>query len=425
MWVTIIIIGLLAVYIVREIVGTKITEGFGTAIRSDIGDQEEPGWTRDLRYTATFANVQGLPVAGDFCRAISKNGKPDTLQIACALANRAGMDTLEYRSKSVGEGFRMSRDDYWKTTNGKSDYCRLLQDDAGLWHASCAVSSNTGIGPKEFIDTEPPAYIKSLLDAYDGALTWYRWQDDRDDVTGKSAIEVHGSPIFPSMIKPIKTRGLQLNRSTTDDFLAWGEKQTLFLDQDIKPNQIRAICCWVWLDTIEKQGSILHSSNGKQDLVRLSVESGGPYIPPAPLKVAQAIEVRPDHYLVQKSPVQPESDCMGRDDTGGSYSFEIWDKDQRLMRLRAPAMENQWQHVVVTTTDLTTWWPTWQIWVNGTLIDEKKDGRAIPALTLKNNLIGKNLKGCIQDFRVYAKPLNQKKIMSAMAFAKPLLHPSP
>jgi len=423
MWATIIIITVLAAYIVSELVGTKLTEGFGTAIRSDIGDQEEIGWTRDLRYTATFANVQGLDIAGDFCRAVSK-GNPDTLQIACALANRQGMDTLEYRSKSVGEGFRMSRDDYWKVTNGKSDYCRILNDD-GLWFSSCAVSSRAGIGPKEFRDTEPPTYIKSLLGAYEGALTWYRWQDDKDDVTNKSAIEIHGSPIFPSMIKPIKTRGLQLNRSPdSDDFLVWGEKETLILDQDIKPNQIRAICCWVWIDTIEKAGSILNCSNGKEDLVRLGVESGGPYIPPAPLKVAQAIEVRPDHYLIQKKPTQ-ESDCVGRDETGGSFSFEIWDKEQRLMRLRAPAVENQWQHVVVTTTDLTSWWPTWQIWIDGILIDEKKNGRAIPALSLKNNLIGKGLKGCIQDFRVYAKPMTPAKIKSAMAFAQPLLHPSP
>ena len=245
---TYVVLGILAAYILSETVGKKLHEGFSSARRTDIGPvsdgwtHEETGWVRDLRYAESYTNVQGLGIAGDFCRAVYKNGKPETLHIACALANRDGMDTMEYHSRTVGEGFRMSRDDYWKTVSGShsTDYCRILQDhDTGDWFAGCAVASKSGIGPREIRDTSPPEYIKKLLDAYKDVVTWYRWQDDADDYSKKSVLEVRGNPIFPELVKPIKTRGLQLNRWPQAsqeageaappllDSLGWGEPQTL------------------------------------------------------------------------------------------------------------------------------------------------------------------------------------------------------
>lgn len=446
-WLTLLVLGLLVAYVVSETVGKKLHEGFSSARRSDIGPvsegwtHEETGWIRDLRYTESFANVQGLDIAGDFCRAVSKNGRPSSLHIACALANRDGMDSMEYHSPTVAEGFRMSRDDYWRalTDSGRTDYCRILQDkDTGLWSASCAVASSKGIGPREIRDTSPPDFIKSLLDAYKDAVTWYRWQDDAEDYAKQSAIEVRGNPVFPSLIRPTKTRGLQLNRWSQasqeagipapplEDSLGWGEPQTLVLDQDIKPNQIRAISFWVWWDSFEKGARVIECANGKQDLVWIGVEPGGEPLRPAPLLIQQVAEVRPEQFLGMQG---PNRDRVTQTDTPipeGTYVFEIWDKEQRIMRLTSPtAKRNTWQHIAVSTTDTTTWWPTWTMWIDGVKVNEKVDGRAIPALTLANNVIGKNVRGCLQDFRVYRAPMTETKIKAAMNWSKPLLHPMP
>jgi hypothetical protein len=97
------------------------------------------------------------------------------------------------------------------------------------------------------------------------------------------------------------------------------------------------------------------------------------------------------------------------------------------MRLVAPfaARTGVWQHIALTTTDATTHWPTWQLYVDGTLAATKIDGRAIPALLLTHNYIGRGFRGCLVDFRVYTKPMPAEKRAAAMACAKPRLHPVP
>jgi hypothetical protein len=92
------------------------------------------------------------------------------------------------------------------------------------------------------------------------------------------------------------------------------------------------------------------------------------------------------------------------------------------MRLSSPmtvAKTGVWQHVVVTVTDGVAWWPTWQMWVNGAMVAEKVEGRLSPAMEIKENYIGKGMRGCIQDFRMYARPVTVGELM------KPALHPSP
>jgi hypothetical protein len=113
---------------------------------------------------------------------------------------------------------------------------------------------------------------------------------------------------------------------------------------------------------------------------------------------------------------------------GATYFFEIWDREQRIMRLDGPmgaAKVGEWQHVAVTVTDATAWWPTWQMWINGALVGEKSDGRLSPAIELKENYIGKNVRGCMQDFRMYSTPLTPDKLKATIAWAKPRLHPMP
>jgi hypothetical protein len=421
--------------------------------RSDIGFardgwEEESGYERDLRYAETFADVQGFGVASDFCRAVQQRGDPDSLRMVCALGRRDGFDPMEYRSRSRGEGFSWSRDDYWRNSydqagavNGRMDYCRIVKDEmTGEWYSSCAVAGR---------DSQPPPNIRQLLEAYEGVVTWYRFFDDATDYAKNTVLEFHGQPNVPTLLKAEVSRGLQFNRLHGDtksglkDYVRWGEPGTLSLDQTVQPRKIRAISFWVWLDTLEGKPRILESSNdgGKRDRVWIGIEGGDRDLPAAvetvPMITPPATELRPNIALEIGSPVEPLrpekalpltlQPRVAEPRTSGTWVFEIWDDEQRIMRLAGEhtARAGQWQHVVLTTTDATAWWPTWQLWVDGSVIANRIEGRTIPALSLAENYLGRGLRGCLEDFRVYNEPMPAEKIAAAARFMKGRLHPNP
>lgn len=426
-----------------------------TRPRSDIGPlsegwTEEAGYERDLRYTESFTDIQGLGIAADFCRAVSIKGDPTSTHIACALGRRDGMDTMEYRGPSIREGFRMSRDDYWRRNpvSSRMDYGRVLRDrDTGEWFAAVAIAGPDGFKSTEEHDVNPPASIRTLLDAYDGILTWFRWVDDAQDYAENTVAETHGHPTFPSLLKPDATRGLELNRwtpaaqaareqpqATADrDFLRWGEPGELA----INPRPIRAFSFWVYWDTFTGSPNptiIDFSTDGaRKNRVWFGIEGGAADLPPAqrPL-IRPPAEVTPQQ-LTEICPTpepfrlpQPITATPANKDQA-SYVFEIWDEEQRIMRLVAPfaAHTGTWQHIVLTTTDATTHWPVWQLYVDGTLAATRTDGRTIPALLLTHNYIGRNFRGCLVDFRVYEKPMPAEKRTAAMAWTQRRLHPVP
>ena len=448
-WTVILVLALLVGYIVSETVGSTLKEGFATPLRTDVSE-EVGGYRRDERYTASFVDIQGIGVATDFCRAVYRATDPDSLRISCALGQREGMNTMEYNSLTKREGFRFSRDDYWTQRKGhnRMDYCRILKDaDTGEWYSSCAVTSHDGFKKKEERDANPPLAIQGLLEAYEGIMTWFRWQDDRDDYAQTAAFSVHGSPVWPTLLKPEVTRGLQLNRwpaasqeagepaPPIRDFLRWGEAGTFELNQAIQPRQIRAIAFWVWWDAFEKGALIMECKNpsrstSKMDRIALGVEGGGPDLPGIH-EAKPAQELRPDVVQAIGQMTEPSSPSELRPATpskAATYFFEIWDQEQRIMRLNGPmgsAKTGAWQHVAVTTTDATAWWPTWQMWIDGVMVSEKTDGRLSPAMELKENYIGTSVRGCIQDFRMYSTPMIPGKINAAISWGKPKLHPMP
>jgi hypothetical protein len=432
--------------------------------RSDIGFardgwEEESGYERDLRYSETFADVQGFGVASDFCRAVQQRGDPDSLRMVCALGRRDGFDPMEYRSRSRGEGFSWSRDDYWRSSigcdgqpNGRMDYCRIVKDDmTGEWYSSCAVAGRDGFNVKEERDTQPPPHIRQLLEAYEGAITWFRFFDDIEDYAENTVLEFHGRPAIPTLLKADVSRGLQFNRLHGDtkpgspkDYVRWGEPGTLSLDQTVQPRKIRAISFWVWLDTLEGKPRVWESSNdgGKRDRVWIGVEGGDRDLPAAVETVPEgptvpATELRPNKALEIGSQIEPLSPQAAlpltlqpksaEPRTSGTWVFEIWDDEQRIMRLAGDhtARAGQWQHVVLTTTDATAWWPTWQLWIDGSVIANRIEGRTIPALSLSENYMGRGLRGCLEDFRVYNEPMPADKIAAAARFMKGRLHPNP
>lgn len=443
----------MAGYIIVE--AMKVTEGFAIPQRTDIGLAadgwtEEEGWNRDLRYSEAFVDIQGLGVATDFCRVISKENKPDSLQISCALGTREGMSTTEYNGPTVGQGFRFSRDDYWRassTLKKRMNYCRILRDPiTDEWNPICTVAGKDGFKKDEMFDDAPPHSVQLLLEAYEGALVWFRWVDDDIDYIDNAAFTKRGEAVFPTMLKPILSRGLQLNRwpqaaqdsgvpaPPLQDYLSWGEKGTHDLHQAIPPRQIRAIAFWAWWDGFEKDATIMDSYNksdatvAKQDRFVIGVDGAGTEYHSAP-KTPPAAEVRPEVIQALGQLTEPAViAAQPRPSKVASYFLEIWDQQNRIMRLTGPmdsAKTGKWQHVVFTVTDSADWWPTWQLWLDGVMVGERKDGRLSPAMTLAVNSIGQNMRGCIQDFRVYRKAMTPMKIKAAMEWNKKRLHPLP
>lgn len=457
----IVVITLLIGYVLYETVGEPVREGFAVPRRTDIGYAadgwgEETGFVRDMRYAEAFVDIRGRGTAIDFCRAIARANDPDSLHVACALGTRDGMSTREYTSRTKAEGFRFSRDDYWRvnqTNKGRMDYCRILRDeDTGTYQAMCAVAGADGFKSSEIVDTEPPAAIRQLLEAYAGALVWYRWRDDREDYTGNTVTEAHGRPEWSTLLRPDVTRGLQLNRwpaaaqaaalpaPPAHDYLRWGEADTLALDQVVAPRQIRAIAFWVWWDAFEKGATVVEASaGGKRHRIWFGVEGNGADLAPVGNRVATpAQELSPQDILavgqltepavLVNTPAVQQPAHLTNTSRTATYVFEIWDDESRIMRIASPmgaARTGVWQHVVVTTTSHEDWWPTWQLWIDGGLVATKTDGRMSPALELTQNFIGRGLRGCLQDLRVYNRPMTEKKIAAAIGWGKGVLHPNP
>jgi hypothetical protein len=48
-----------------------------------------------------------------------------------------------------------------------------------------------------------------------------------------------------------------------------------------------------------------------------------------------------------------------------------------------------------------------------------------PALELTQNYIGRGVRGCLQDVRVYNRPMTEHKITAAIRWSKNILHPTP
>ena len=400
-WSVTVVLVLLAAYIVSETVGFSfIRESFTNP--PTISETEPGGYVRDSRYRDGIVDVQGSGQPTDFCRVLRKGTNMGTLHMSCDLGGaRDGMNPLEYNTRTVAEGFRLSRDDYWRSRGTKrSDYCRILKDDeTGEWYSSCAIASHDGFKTAEERDSNPPPPIQNLLSAYEGILVWFRWHDDREDYAKNAEFTVFGKPEFSDLLRADVSRGLQLNRDLAKpagDYLRWGETETLVLSQTIQPRQIRAFTFWIWWDAFEKNATVLEcNNNSTHDRIAIGIEGGGLDLPSF------------DDTDQSQSKPKPKPNT-----TSAKYYFEIWDSEQRIMRLNAPmssARINQWQHIAITTTDDSAWWPTWQMWINGVLVAEKKEGRMSPAMEIQNATIGRGVRGCLKDFRVYktSTPLNR------------------
>ena len=126
--------------------------------RGDVGinpTDEQNGYTRDIRYVATYTDVQRLGQDHDFCRMVMPTGGTDKdLFFACALGGTEGLTTVQYKTPAVKDGFEISRDDYMNDVlkEGRAGYCRILKTGPDTFEAKCNPASDYSFRSNMIVD---------------------------------------------------------------------------------------------------------------------------------------------------------------------------------------------------------------------------------------------------------------------------------
>ena len=230
-------------------------------------------------------------------------------------------------------------------------------------------------------------------------------------------------------------------------------------DSIVDLRQLRAFSCWVYFDEFTNNARIFDFGNGAgKDNVFLGIQGRGnsassdfqfgrvgsrPSNKNLVCRAKAPREVSPQAYQETTEANIEFWNCPGpepidtifpEDETHGpdlpptaNLIFEIWDTQQRKMRLLAldAIPYRKWTHVALTTTDMESFRPTWQIYINGKKIFEEPDGHMPLTSYTTNNYIGRSnwesdssqyndrderFRGAMFDFRMYRQPMSASKI---------------
>ena len=466
--------------------GYLITEGFTDGPvpaffgkffprRSDVGPGtivEVDGWLRNPRYFQGYVDVQNLGYNADFCRVIEKPGMPESRIMACALSGQEGLDSFTYRTDSQRAGMRFSRDDYFRDVNkdGKQDYGRILKmvpspNDA--WQAQAILAGLTRfkegtIG--EMQDVDPPPDIGELLFFFEGIMVWYRFFDDMLDYAENTQLKLAGDiSINEDPMKTI-TEGVGINKIPSadeetpppaDQFMQIGENAKMEFDTKVRLRELRAISVWAYFDEFTNNARIFDFGNGPgHDNVLLGIEANNVEMNAFGLLAARPgdnnlvcnanapLEVSPQVFMATTEANVNEFECKGPQPVPSTYPedelkpgidlkanliFEIWDSQQRVMRLRAidVIQIKKWTHIVVTTTNNADFRPTWRIYIDNVKVFEQPNGFMPLKSYTTTNYIGRSnwelesqaysdpdqrFRGSLFDFRLYRQPMAPGKI---------------
>ena len=437
-------------------------------------DRDEDGWIRNPRYFEGYVDVQRFGYKADFCRVVEKEGDPESRIMTCALAGQEGLDSFTFRTDSARSGMRFSRDDYFRDVNGnkRDDYCRILKvQDApkDAWKAMCVPAGLTRFRQGgEIQDNAPPQHIADLLWMFEGAMVWYRWFDDMLDYAENTQLALAGDAKIDEATRKEKTRGLSLNRMPTtqsefppaaDQFLKIGENDRLEFDSVVELRKLRAVAVWAYFDEFTNNARIFDFGNGAgKDNVLLGIMGRGNRSatdlgfgrvssrPGTENLVCQARaprEVHPAAFMKTTEANIEYWDCPGPEPVDSMFPedemhgpdlpptadllFEIWDNQQRKMRVIAPAAVpyRKWIHIAITTADAESFRPTWQVYVNGKKVVEHADGHVPLQSYTTENYIGRSnwetdtsqyddkderFRGALFDFRMYRHPMSAAKV---------------
>jgi hypothetical protein len=440
--------------------------------RGDVGpDQEEGGYKQDPRYFRGYVDVQRLGVDHDFCRMVAMKDKKF---FACALAGTENLSSISFRTPSTDDGFRLSRDDYMRDIEGKgrAAYCRILKGKRGTYEPLCNRALETEFDSELVVDPEPPADIQMMLRFYEGCIFWYRFRDDMLDYIDTTHLLRAGEMKIDEKPNPEVTDGLRFNG--IDQFLRIGDSPELELGYNVPLRSMRAMMVWVYFDEFTNNAHILDFGDGpgRNNIVLGIIGRGDATItdaatlrppllcgedttvPSAPSGAQRAAVVSPqellkttdanvDDYLClgfEGNPKRlPPSRVVDKTITGpknkATLLYEVWDNQQRVMRLRVPSIIplKKWTHLCITAKSDDAFRPDIGIYVNGEQVFVEPSGFLPQASTLTNCYIGKSnwfnatsqyenrdeyFKGKMFDLRAYKVPLPEKVILESVGWGK-------
>lgn len=444
--------------------------------------EEDGGWVRDLRYKEQYVDVQRLGFKHDFCRVTVRRGDPGSMIMACGLAGTDGTTSRGYKTRSKAEGFIFSRDDYFREVNSdnRDDYCRIVKVEAApddAWEARCVPAEVSGFATKEIRDNEPPKEIVDLLWFYEGLMAWYRMKDDINDYAANTMVSLAGAIKIDEDPTRDQTEGLHINETPialidspppAEQFIRIGDNKELEFERKFELRQMRAISVWVRFDMFTNNARIFDFGNGAgKDNVFLGIEGRGndsapgkkKPLGPAPTDddiVCQRIasrEIAPALYMKYTESnvelydcpgpepvdpaVKPQADEEQTEEKRANLLFEIWDKEQRKMRLKIvdAVKERTWHHIVLTTKDY-AFRPTWEVYIDGIKVFTKEDGHLPQTAYVIKNYIGKSnwedaagqgeykderFRGSLFDMRFYRIPMSESKIMRTFEWGEGLI----
>jgi hypothetical protein len=422
--------------------------------RGDVGfTSEESGFISDPRNVRGYADVQGLGVNHDFCRMVIPKGKDDKQArfFACALGGTENLSSTSYRTLSVKDGFKTSRDDYMTILNSKASYCAVVKMGRRGFLPMCYPALETGFDTKIIVDPKPPADIQEILSFYDGCIWWFRLIDDLKDyaenldvyTTGNFKMDeslVKGLPSQYLLDGPGKTTGLYdrvelcdgLQFNGVDAFLRLGDSPDMGFGKKIQLSTLAAMTFWVYFDEFTNNAHIVDFGNGAGiDNIFVgiigrgdeTIDKGQDIRPPgcaadstlvmpdwpsgaqgAPVMSPQQLMLTTDANVEEvkcpgaavlprkldplKPPTLPK---VGKPKTA-TLLYEVWNGKQRMMQMKidkAIALK-EWTHVAITTASSDNVRPTLRIYINGRLKAENPDGYLPQTSFTTNNYVGKS-----------------------------------
>jgi len=459
--------------------------------RSDIipgQTKEDNGWVRDLRYKEEYVDVQQVGFKHDLCRVVVKRDDPGTMIMACALAGTDGTPSRTYATLPKSKGFVFSRDDYFREnkTSGRADYCRIIKTAKApndRWEPLCAEGKLEMFSTKETKDTAPPPEIIELLWFHEGLMIWYRFKDDMLDYAQNTTLGIAGN-IHIDQDPLLKTsEGLKMNtQGSAEQFLRIGENDELEFDEKVELRNLRSFMFWVKFDTFTNNAHIFDFGNGSgHDNVYIGIEGKGNTSEPLGNKPLTS-QPTDDDVVCQRSapreldprvfmkfteanveiydcpgpePIAPATniveDAKRKDEeintfiSGQSMQpkkqkkanllFEIWDKQQRKMRIRCvdAVEEKKLHHIACTVTDMSLR-PVWEIYVDGKKVFTHVEGHLPQANYTTKNYIGRSnwedpsaqysderFCGTLFDFRMYRVPSSEARIQKSIIWGKNIL----
>lgn len=482
-----------------EITPRTLREGFTDAIglgdsqfwsklaprRGDVGPElEEDGLFRDNRYFSGYVDVQRFGTDTDFCRMVQKGPDEKNKFLACALGGTENLSSYSYRTPSVKDGLVLGRDDYMRDVDGdgRADYCRIVKKANGLFQCECNLANDTGFQLKMVPDSSPTPELAMLLEMYQGCVFWLRFRDDMLDYAQNLYLNVAGNAkVVEKPPKPDATEGLVLNG--VNQFVRIGDDPYLGFGNDVQLRNLRAIHFWVRFDEFTNNAHILDFGNGAGiDNVWVGIlnrgnlgidadqgrsksslicgDEGGNTVPKPP-SGQQGYEVTTPQELMKTSSANVEEfTCEGfavapktvkkfkpkpgtkTKDEGPAKTadmcYEIWDRDQRKMRIQIPQMFtlNEWTHVVITAQGTDSFRPDIAIYKNGQAVYLEPSGWLPQQNATEKNYIGKSnwgdatsqyankdelFKGAVFDVRGYNVSLSEGLIKDSHAWGKKML----